>query len=84
MVSEGWLSVLCVTKTLLGLVFGFNYCLSYTCERTLANAYGYNALSVGLVLLCLGIGEILTIWIVVVTNFLSRECRWEYNWRALV
>ncbi|KAG2758056.1 MFS general substrate transporter [Suillus brevipes Sb2] len=41
-----------------GLVFGFNYCLSYTCERTLANAYGYNALSVGLVLLCLGIGSV--------------------------
>ncbi|KAG2101527.1 major facilitator superfamily domain-containing protein [Suillus cothurnatus] len=41
-----------------GLVFGFNYCLSYTCERTLANAYGYNALSVGMVLLCLGVGSI--------------------------
>ncbi|KAG1858910.1 MFS general substrate transporter [Suillus subluteus] len=41
-----------------GLVFGFTYCLSYTCARTLANAYGYNALSVGLVLLCLGIGSI--------------------------
>lgn len=84
MVSEGWLPVLYVTKFLLGLVFGFNYCLSYTCERTLANAYGFNALSVGLVLLCLGIGEILSIRIVVATNFLSRECRWEYNWWALV
>ncbi|KAG1879254.1 major facilitator superfamily domain-containing protein [Suillus subluteus] len=41
-----------------GLVFGFNYCLSYTCERTLANAYGYDALSVGMVLLCLGVGSI--------------------------
>ncbi|KAG2065780.1 MFS general substrate transporter [Suillus decipiens] len=41
-----------------GLVFGFNYCLSYTCERTLANAYGYDALSVGMVLLCLGVGDI--------------------------
>ncbi|KAG2060694.1 MFS general substrate transporter [Suillus hirtellus] len=44
--------------TVNGLVFGFNYCLSYTCERTLANAYGYDALSVGLVLLCLGIGSV--------------------------
>ncbi|KAG1818699.1 major facilitator superfamily domain-containing protein [Suillus subaureus] len=41
-----------------GLVFGFTYCLSYTCARTLANAYDYNALSVGLVLLCLGVGSI--------------------------
>ncbi|KAG2744791.1 MFS general substrate transporter [Suillus brevipes Sb2] len=40
-----------------GLVFGFTYCLSYTCARTLANAYDYNALSVGLVLLCLGLGS---------------------------
>ncbi|KAG1873284.1 major facilitator superfamily domain-containing protein [Suillus tomentosus] len=44
--------------TVNGLVFGFNYCLSYTCERTLANVYGYDALSVGLVLLCLGIGSV--------------------------
>ncbi|KAG2089032.1 vacuolar DHA amino acid exporter [Suillus discolor] len=44
--------------TSLGLVFGFNYCLSYTCERTLANTYGYDALSVGLVLICLGIGSV--------------------------
>jgi hypothetical protein len=61
MVGEGWFPVIHhVTKISLGLVFGFNYCLSYTCERTLANAYGYNALSVGMVLLCLGVGEILT------------------------
>ncbi|KAG2344357.1 MFS general substrate transporter [Suillus weaverae] len=41
-----------------GLVFGFTYCLSYTCARTLANTYDYNAFSVGLVLLCLGVGSI--------------------------
>ncbi|KAG1720327.1 vacuolar DHA amino acid exporter [Suillus lakei] len=41
-----------------GLVFGFTYCLSYTCASTLANVYGYNAFSVGLVLLCLGVGSI--------------------------
>ncbi|KIK42718.1 hypothetical protein CY34DRAFT_757045 [Suillus luteus UH-Slu-Lm8-n1] len=41
-----------------GLVFGFTYCLSYTCSRTLANAYGYGAFDTGLVLLCLGIGSI--------------------------
>jgi hypothetical protein len=47
-----------------GLVFGFTYCLSYTCARTLANTYDYNALSVGLVLLCLGLGDVFAIWIV--------------------
>ncbi|KAG2109883.1 vacuolar DHA amino acid exporter [Suillus discolor] len=41
-----------------GLVFGFSYCLSYTCARTLANKYGYNAFNTGFVLLCLGIGSI--------------------------
>ncbi|KAG2067817.1 MFS general substrate transporter [Suillus decipiens] len=41
-----------------GLVFGFSYCLSYTCARTLANGYGYNAFSTGFVLLCLGVGSI--------------------------
>ncbi|KAG1834710.1 major facilitator superfamily domain-containing protein [Suillus variegatus] len=41
-----------------GLVFGFTYCLSYTCSRTLANTYGYKAFPIGLVLLCLGIGSI--------------------------
>ncbi|KAG1823574.1 major facilitator superfamily domain-containing protein [Suillus subaureus] len=41
-----------------GLIFGFTYCLSYTCSRTLANAYDYSAFSIGLVLLCLGVGSI--------------------------
>ncbi|KAG2343081.1 MFS general substrate transporter [Suillus weaverae] len=41
-----------------GLVFGFTYCLSYTCSRTLTNAYDYRAFSIGLVLLCLGVGSI--------------------------
>lgn len=41
-----------------GLVFGFSYCLSYTCARTLTNGYGYNAFSTGFVLLCLGLGSI--------------------------
>ncbi|KAG2357342.1 hypothetical protein BDR07DRAFT_1453128 [Suillus spraguei] len=41
-----------------GLVFGFSYCLSYTCARTLANGYGYNAFNTGFVLLCLGVGSI--------------------------
>lgn len=44
--------------TVNGLVFGFTYCLSCTCARTLANVYDYNTLSVGLVLLCLGVGSI--------------------------
>ncbi|KAG1823581.1 major facilitator superfamily domain-containing protein [Suillus subaureus] len=41
-----------------GLIFGFTYCLSYTCSRTLADAYDYSAFSIGLVLLCLGVGSI--------------------------
>ncbi|KAG2156791.1 vacuolar DHA amino acid exporter [Suillus bovinus] len=41
-----------------GLIFGFSYCLSYTCARTLANRYGYDACSTGLVLLCLGVGSV--------------------------
>lgn len=46
-----------------GLIFACTYCLSYTCQRTLDTAYGYDALNVGLVLLSMGIGETLTLWI---------------------
>ncbi|RDX46518.1 vacuolar DHA amino acid exporter [Lentinus brumalis] len=41
-----------------GLIFGFTYCVSYTCSRTLANTYGYNALQIGLVLLAFGVGSL--------------------------
>ncbi|RDX46519.1 vacuolar DHA amino acid exporter [Lentinus brumalis] len=41
-----------------GLIFGFSYCISYTCSRTLANHYGYNALQIGLVLLAFGVGSL--------------------------
>ncbi|RPD56171.1 vacuolar DHA amino acid exporter [Lentinus tigrinus ALCF2SS1-7] len=41
-----------------GLIFGFSYCIAYTCSRTLANKYGYNALQIGLVLLAFGIGSL--------------------------
>ncbi|TFK81687.1 MFS general substrate transporter [Polyporus arcularius HHB13444] len=41
-----------------GLIFGFSYCISYTCSRTLANNYGYNALQIGLVLLAFGVGSL--------------------------
>lgn len=41
-----------------GFIVGFSFCLSYTCARTLANGYDYNALNVGLVLLSLGVGSI--------------------------
>lgn len=41
----------------LGLIFGLSYCIAYTCSRTLANQYGYNALKIGLVLLSFGVGE---------------------------
>ncbi|KAG8214705.1 hypothetical protein J3R82DRAFT_9790 [Butyriboletus roseoflavus] len=41
-----------------GLVFAFSYSLSYTCTRTLSTYYGYDANSVGLVLLSLGAGSV--------------------------
>lgn len=39
-----------------GLIFGFSYCIAYTCALTLEDKYGYNALDTGLVLLSFGIG----------------------------
>ncbi|PIL35228.1 MFS general substrate transporter [Ganoderma sinense ZZ0214-1] len=39
-----------------GLIFGLSYCIAYTCSRTLANQYGYDALQTGLVLLSFGVG----------------------------
>ncbi|KAI0298143.1 major facilitator superfamily domain-containing protein [Multifurca ochricompacta] len=41
-----------------GFLFAFVYCLTYTCSRTLANNYNYDALKTGLVLLSYGIGSI--------------------------
>lgn len=41
-----------------GLLFAFTYSISYTCARTLALYYGYNALETGLVLLSFGIGSL--------------------------
>ncbi|KAG2156817.1 vacuolar DHA amino acid exporter [Suillus bovinus] len=41
-----------------GLILGFTFCLSYTCARTLADKYGYDAFKTGLVLLCLGVGSV--------------------------
>ncbi|OJT02082.1 MFS antiporter QDR3 [Trametes pubescens] len=41
-----------------GLIFAFSYSISYTCSRTLANEYGYNALQIGLVLLAFGVGSL--------------------------
>ncbi|KAH9924619.1 MFS general substrate transporter [Epithele typhae] len=41
-----------------GLIFGLSYSISYTCSRTLANKYGYNALQIGLVLLPFGVGSL--------------------------
>ncbi|EIW78222.1 vacuolar DHA amino acid exporter [Coniophora puteana RWD-64-598 SS2] len=40
-----------------GLLFAFSMSITYTCARTLANSYGYNALKTGLVLLAYGIGS---------------------------
>lgn len=42
-----------------GLIFGFAYSIQYTATLTLENAYGYNALHVGLVLLAYGAGGML-------------------------
>ncbi|KZT12154.1 MFS general substrate transporter [Laetiporus sulphureus 93-53] len=42
-----------------GLLFAFNYSISYTASRTLENQYGYDALQTGLVLLAYGIGCLL-------------------------
>ncbi|KAH9912334.1 MFS general substrate transporter [Epithele typhae] len=42
-----------------GLIYGLGYSLSYTCSRTLAEKYGYNALQIGLVLLTFGVGSLM-------------------------
>ncbi|EIM81719.1 MFS general substrate transporter [Stereum hirsutum FP-91666 SS1] len=41
-----------------GLIFGFSYCIAYTCAITLEDQYGYDALKTGLVLLSFGCGSI--------------------------
>ncbi|KAJ8496947.1 hypothetical protein ONZ51_g803 [Trametes cubensis] len=41
-----------------GLIFAFSYSIAYTCSRTLANKYNYNALQIGLVLLAYGVGSL--------------------------
>ncbi|KAF9229860.1 major facilitator superfamily domain-containing protein, partial [Melanogaster broomeanus] len=42
-----------------GLLFAFSFTITYTCARTLALYYDYDALRTGLVLLAYGIGSIL-------------------------
>ncbi|CAL1713497.1 unnamed protein product [Somion occarium] len=39
------------------LIFSFGYSVNYTCSRTLADKYGYDALKIGLVLLSYGMGS---------------------------
>lgn len=40
------------------LFFGFSYCISYTCARTLnAAPYEFDSLIIGVVLLSFGVGE---------------------------
>ncbi|KAL7279742.1 hypothetical protein ACG7TL_006149 [Trametes sanguinea] len=41
-----------------GLIFAFSYSIAYTCSRTLADKYNYNALQIGLVLLAFGVGSL--------------------------
>ncbi|KAH7885145.1 vacuolar DHA amino acid exporter [Phlebopus sp. FC_14] len=40
-----------------GILFAFSFSIAYTCARTLANEYNYDALKTGLVLLSFGIGS---------------------------
>lgn len=40
-----------------GLIYGFTYCVAYTCSRILGSKYGFDALKIGLVLLSYGVGE---------------------------
>ncbi|KAF9220514.1 vacuolar DHA amino acid exporter [Gyrodon lividus] len=42
-----------------GLLFAFSFSITYTCARTLALYYNYNALKTGLVLLSYGIGNLI-------------------------
>ncbi|KAJ7619375.1 vacuolar DHA amino acid exporter [Roridomyces roridus] len=41
-----------------GLMYAFNFVVVYTASRTLASAYGYDPLKVGLVLLSFGLGNL--------------------------
>jgi len=41
------------------LLFAFDCCIPYTCSRTLTDAYDYDALETGLVLLSFGAGSML-------------------------
>jgi len=41
------------------LIFAFDCCIPYTCSRTLTDAYNYDALETGLVLLSFGAGSML-------------------------
>ncbi|KAI0316276.1 major facilitator superfamily domain-containing protein [Amylostereum chailletii] len=54
-VLRRWNNLVILTGS--GLIFGFSYCITYTCARTLENVYHYNALDTGLVLLSYGIGS---------------------------
>ena len=42
-----------------GLIYGFAYCIAYTCSRILSEKYGFDALKIGFVLLSYGVGEFL-------------------------
>ena len=44
-----------------GLLFVFNFSITYTASRTLANEYHYDALDTGFVLLAYGIGALFTL-----------------------
>ena len=48
--------ILTLSLTSKGLLFAFNFSITYTASRTLANEYHYDALDTGFVLLAYGIG----------------------------
>ncbi|KAI0049392.1 MFS general substrate transporter [Auriscalpium vulgare] len=56
LVLRRWNNVAILTAS--GLIFGFSYCIAYTCARTLEDRYGMDALDTGLVLLSFGAGSI--------------------------
>ncbi|KAA1473813.1 MFS general substrate transporter [Dentipellis sp. KUC8613] len=41
-----------------GMLYGFTYCILYTCVFTLQNKYHYNYLKIGLVMLSFGVGSV--------------------------
>ena len=54
LVLRRWNNIVIVTAS--GVFYGFAFSIAYSCSRILASLYGYNALTIGLVLLAFGVG----------------------------